>query len=165
MFVCLKFKLQFKWIKLSWIAADLQKLRPLNSMQIKAHIAAVLHVHFHSAVSTTLQPPSSIARGATTTTSVSVSWSQESGATGYYVSYQRQDLGAPPVVPPQYERIVGGATTSVTLSGLEPGTTYRIRVWSTDGTSVSSVARVMDVTTVEQGERCHEHVYITVIHV
>jgi len=79
-----------------------------------------------------------------------------SGATGYYVSYQRQDLGAPPVVTPQYERIVGGANTSVTLSGLEPGTTYRIRVWSTNGTSVSSEAGEMDVTTVESGE-CFLH--------
>ena len=67
------------------------------------------------------------------------------------MSYQRQDLGAPPVVTPQYERIVGGATTSVTLSGLKPGTTYRIRVWSTDGVSVSREAREMDVTTVEHG--------------
>ena len=74
-----------------------------------------------------------------------------SGATGYYVSYQRQDFGAPPVVTPQYERIVGGAT-SVTLSGLEPGTTYRVRVWSRDGTSVSSRAVEMDVATMESGE-------------
>ena len=107
------------------------------------------------AVSTALQPPSSITQGATTTTTVSVSWSPVSGATGYYVSYQRQDLGTPPVVTPQYERIVGGAT-SVTLSGLKPGTTYRIRVWSTDGTSVSSEAREVDVTTVENGE-CFVH--------
>ena len=56
------------------------------------------------------------------------------------------------MVTPQYERIVGGATTSVTLSGLEPGTTYRIRVWSTDGTSVSSGTREMDVTTIESGK-------------
>ena len=68
------------------------------------------------------------------------------------MSYQRQDLGAPPVVTPQYERIVGGATTSVTLSGLQPGTTYRIRVWSTDGTSVSNGTREIDVTTMENGE-------------
>ena len=68
------------------------------------------------------------------------------------MSYQRQDLGAPPVVTPQYERIVGGAT-SVTLSGLEAGTTYRIRVWSTDGRTVSSGAMETDVTTVESGER------------
>ena len=67
------------------------------------------------------------------------------------MSYQRQDLGTPPVVTPQYERIVGGAT-SVTLSGLEPGTTYRIRVWSRDGASVSSEAREMNATTVESGE-------------
>ena len=83
---------------------------------------------------------------------MSVSWSQVSNATGYYVSYQRQDLGAPPVVTPQYERIVGGATTSVTLSGLEPGTAYRIRVWSTDGTSVSNGTTNKDMTTVESGE-------------
>ena len=56
------------------------------------------------------------------------------------------------MVTPQYERIVGGANTSVTLSGLEPGATYRIRVWSTDGTSVSTEAREMNVTTVESGE-------------
>ena len=67
------------------------------------------------------------------------------------MSYQRQDLGTPPVVTPQYERIVGGDNTSVTLSGLEPGTTYRVRVWSTDGTSVSSEAVEMDVTAVESG--------------
>ena len=56
------------------------------------------------------------------------------------------------MVTPQYERIVGGATTSVTLSGLQPGTTYRIRVWSTDGTSVSNGTREIDVTTMENGE-------------
>ena len=70
------------------------------------------------------------------------------------MSYQSQDLGTPPVVTPQYKRILGGANTRVTLSGLEPGTTYRVRVWSTDGTSVSSEAREMDVTTVGSGERC-----------
>ena len=119
-----------------------------------------------------MQPPSSITQGAATTTSVSVSWPQVSGATGYYVSYQRQDLGAPPVVTPQYERIVEGATTSVTLSGLEAGTTYRIRVWSTDGTSVSSGAREMNVTTMESGERCKDracvhdsHTCITTMHI
>ena len=100
-------------------------------------------------VETAMQPPSSITQGAASTTTLSVSWSQVSGATGYYVSYQRQDLGTPPVVTPQYERIVGGGTTSVTLSDLEPGTTYRIRVWSTDGTSVSSGAGEMDVTTID----------------
>ena len=106
----------------------------------------------HAAESTTLQPPASITQGATSTTTVSVSWSQVSGTTGYYVSYQRQVLGTPPVVTPQYERIVGGDNTSVTLSDLEPGTTYRIRVWSTDETSVSSEAGAMDVATVESGE-------------
>ena len=110
-------------------------------------------------MTTALQPPS-ITPGATTTTSVSVSWSQVSGATGYYVSYQRQDLGAPPVVTPQYERIVGEATTNVTLSGLEPGTTYRIRVWSTNGTSVSSVAMEVDVTTMEKSENCYKYAWV-----
>ena len=108
------------------------------------------------AMNTALQPPSPITQGATTTTTVSVSWSPVSDAIGYYVSYQRQDLGAPPVVTPQYEKIVGGASASVTLSGLEPGTTYRIRVWSTNGASVTSEAGEMDVTTVESGE-CFLH--------
>ena len=63
---------------------------------------------------------------------------------------------------PQYERIVGGATTSVTLSGLEPGTTYRIRVWSTDGTSVSSGAGEINVATVESGELYIVHTSISV---
>ena len=56
------------------------------------------------------------------------------------------------MVTPQYERILGVNNTSVTLSGLEPGATYRIRVWSTDGTSVSSGAGEMDVATMESGE-------------
>ena len=56
------------------------------------------------------------------------------------------------MVTPQYERIVGGATTSVTLSGLEPGTTYRIKVGSTNGTSVRIGTGEMDVTTMESGE-------------
>ena len=65
------------------------------------------------------------------------------------------------MVTPQYERIVGGANTSVTLSGLQPGTSYRIRVWSTNGTSVSSQAGEVDVTTVESGRReiFYENVY------
>ena len=109
-------------------------------------------VPFMSFTASTLSAPSMVmTSGATTTTTVSVSWSPVSGATGYYVSYQRQDLGTPPVVTPQYERIVGGAT-SVTLSGLEPGTTYRIRVWSTDETSVSSEAGEMNVATMESGK-------------
>ena len=110
----------------------------------------------HTTVSTTLQPPSSATQGiqtiSTTLNSISVSWSQVPGAAGYYVSYQRQDVGTPPVMTPQYERIVGGATTSVTLSDLERGTTYRIRVWSTDWTSVSGGAREINVTTMESGE-------------
>ena len=56
------------------------------------------------------------------------------------------------MVTPQYERIVGGATTSVTLSALEPGTTYMIRLWSTDGTSVSNATGEKYVTTMEKGE-------------
>ena len=68
------------------------------------------------------------------------------------MSYQRQDLGTPTVVTPQYERIVGEASTSVTLSGLEPGTMYRIRVWSTNGTSVSSETGNRNVATMESGE-------------
>ena len=111
----------------------------------------------------------SITQGATITkmTSVSVSWSQVLNATGYYVSYQRQDLGTPAVVTPQYERIVGGATTSVTLSDLQPGTTYRIRVWSTNGASVSSGTGEMNVATMETGESFCTPAYfhsVTVLH-
>ena len=56
------------------------------------------------------------------------------------------------MVTPQYERVVGGASTSVTRSGLEPGTTYRIRLWSTNGASVSSVVAELNVATTESGE-------------
>ena len=69
------------------------------------------------------------------------------------MGYQRQDLGTPPVVTPQYERIVGGNNTFVMLSDMEQGTSYRIKVWSTDGMSVSSEAGEMDVTTVESGKK------------
>ena len=106
------------------------------------------HPSVHTAVSTTLPTPSAPAATSIMSDSISVSWSQVSGATGYYVSYQRQDLGTPSVVTPQYKR----TTTSVTLSGLEPGTPYRIRVWSTDGMSVSSEAGELDVTTMVIGE-------------
>ena len=109
-------------------------------------------LYLHVALTAIGSPSESITPGATTKTTVNVSWPRVSGATGYYVSYQRHDLGNPPVVTPQYERLVGETNNSVTLSGLEPGSTYRIRVWSTNGTSVSSVAREMDVTTVESGE-------------
>ena len=110
-------------------------------------------VPFMSFTASTLSPPSNLmTSGATTTTTVSVSWSPVSGATGYFVSCQRQDLGTPPVVTPQYERIVEGTSTSVTLSGLEPGTAYRVRVWSTNGSSVSNETGEMDVTTVESGK-------------
>ena len=116
----------------------------------------LITLYLLSLTASTLSAPSTLMiSGAATTTTVSVTWSPVSSATGYYVSYQRQDLGAPPVVTPQYEKILAGAT-SVTLSGLEPGTTYRIRVWSTNGTSVSSEAVEMDVTTVESSE-CFVH--------
>ena len=103
---------------------------------------------------TDLEAPSSepMTPATADTTTVTVSWPRVSGATGYYVSYQRQDLGAPPVVTPQYERLVGQANNSVTLRGLEPGTTYRIRVWSTDGTSVSRDVWERNVATMESGE-------------
>ena len=117
----------------------------------------------HSTEKAALKPPSNITTKVATTTTVSVSWPQVSGATGYYVSYQRQDLGAPPVVTPQYERIVGGATTSVTLSGLEPGTTYRIRVWSTNVTSVSNETVERNGTTVENGEKSVITMYMHIL--
>ena len=106
-----------------------------------------------------LQPPTSITQESILPTVMRVSWSQVPGATGYYLSYQRQDLGIPPVVTPQYERIVGANNINVTLSGLEPGIIYRIRVWSTNGASVSSVAMKKDVTTVESCKKhtqCHK---------
>ena len=56
------------------------------------------------------------------------------------------------MVTSQYERIVGRDNTSVTLSSLEPGTTYRIRVWSTNGASVSREAGERNVATMESGE-------------
>ena len=68
------------------------------------------------------------------------------------MSYQRRDLGTPPVVTPQYHERVVGMASSVTLSGLEPGTTYRIRVWSTNGASVSSAVAELNVATTESGE-------------
>ena len=137
-------------------AGGWQHLKPYCAILICYYLLCT----FSCLENTTLQPPSSITPGATTTSSVSVSWSQVLNATGYYVSYQRQDLGVPPVVTPQYERIVGGDNTSVTLSGLQPGTTYRIRVWSTNGASVSREAGEVDVTTVESGEAFCKPEYI-----
>jgi len=56
------------------------------------------------------------------------------------------------VVTPQYHERVVGMASSVTRSGLEPGTTYRIRVWSTNGASVSSGLAERNVATTESGE-------------
>ena len=70
------------------------------------------------------------------TTSITISWSTVSLATGYYVSYDRRDFEV--IITPKYMLVDGGSNGGATISDLEPGTMYRIRVWATNGTSVSS---------------------------
>ena len=70
------------------------------------------------------------------TTSITIAWSTISLATGYYISYERRDFEV--VITPKYMLVDGGSNGGATISDLEPGTMYRIRVWATNGVSVSS---------------------------
>ena len=70
------------------------------------------------------------------TTSITISWSTVSSASGYYISYDRRDFEV--IITPKYMLVDGGSASGATISDLEPGTMYRIRVWATNGTSVSS---------------------------
>ena len=70
------------------------------------------------------------------TTSITIAWSTVSSATGYYVSYDRRDFEV--IITPKYMLVDGGSNGDATISDLEPGTMYRIRVWATNGASVSS---------------------------
>ena len=83
------------------------------------------------------------------TTSITISWSTVSSAAGYYISYDRRDFEL--VITPKYMLVDGGSTGGATISDLEPGTMYRIRVWATNGTSVSSQPVVAYGKTIEEG--------------
>ena len=85
----------------------------------------------------------------TTSTSLTVSWRTVSLATGYYVSYDRRDFEL--IITPKYMLVDGGSTGGATISDLEPGTMYRIRVWATNGTSVSSQPAEVHGKTSEEG--------------
>ena len=83
-----------------------------------------------------LQGVSTVTIFTMTTTSLTVLWSTISSATGYYISYDRRDFEV--IITPKHMLVDGGSTGGATISDLEPGTMYRIRVWATNGTSVSS---------------------------
>ena len=79
-----------------------------------------------------------------------VSWTSVSGASGYYVGYDRQDFGIGTSTPSLFERVTGG--TTVTLSGLSPGSQYKVTVWSTNGAGVSEGNATISSSTLELGE-------------
>ena len=79
-----------------------------------------------------------------------VSWDSVSGASGYYVGYDKQGFGIGTSIPSLFERVTGG--TTVTLSGLSPGSQYEVTVWSTNGTGVGEGNATISSTTLEQGE-------------
>ncbi|WP_075793772.1 extracellular catalytic domain type 1 short-chain-length polyhydroxyalkanoate depolymerase [Massilia putida] len=83
-----------------------------------------------------LQPPAGLAVGATTSSSVTLTWTAASGATGYYV-YRNGS------------RVTAGAVTatSYTDSGLAASTTYNYQVSSTNGSSESALSAAVAGTT------------------
>lgn len=92
------------------------------------------------------------------TNGLTVSWDTVSMATLYYVGYSIQGFGIGTVFPPLFERVVG--STSVTLTGLTPGSQYVITVWSSNGAGVSAENSTTTVMTTEQGKYRSAYIYI-----
>ena len=100
-------------------------------------------------VLSSLSSPSNVQTSSITATSMVVSWDSVSGASGYYVGYDRQGFGIGTSTPSLFERVTGG--TTVILSGLSPGSQYEVTVWSTNGAGVSEGNATILSTTLEQG--------------
>jgi len=83
-----------------------------------------------------LQPPAGLAAGATTATSVALSWTQATGASGYHVYRNGAKITPAPVT---------GTTYAAT--GLAPSTTYSFQVASVNGTSESVLSAAVTKTT------------------
>jgi poly(3-hydroxybutyrate) depolymerase len=83
-----------------------------------------------------LQPPAGLAVGATTSNSVTLSWSAAGGATGYNVYRNGSRVNASAVT-----------ATSYTDTGLAASTTYSYQVSSTNGSSESALSAAVTGTT------------------
>ncbi|HEY1599447.1 MAG TPA: fibronectin type III domain-containing protein, partial [Pirellulales bacterium] len=77
---------------------------------------------------TVLSAPANVMATATSTTTATVSWSAATGATAYQIYYWNGSQGV-------MIGSVGSGTTSVTISGLSPGTTSYFAIVATNGTS------------------------------
>lgn len=83
-----------------------------------------------------VQPPANLSVSATTSNSVSLSWSAASGASGYNVYRNGARVNASPV-----------SATSFTDSGLAASTTFSYQVSSTGGSGESSLSGAVSATT------------------
>jgi cellulose 1,4-beta-cellobiosidase len=80
------------------------------------------------AAATVLSAPTNVVATATSTTTATLSWTAATGATSYQIYYWNGSQGV-------MIGSVGSATTSVTISGLSPGTTSYFAIVATNGTS------------------------------
>ncbi|MDB5906165.1 MAG: poly(3-hydroxybutyrate) depolymerase PhaZ [Massilia sp.] len=90
-----------------------------------------------------LQPPAGLAVGATTATSIALSWNAASGATGYNVYRNGSKITAAPIT-----------TMSYTSTGLAAGTTYSFQVSSVGNGSVESALSGAVSGTTSSGFAC-----------
>jgi endonuclease/exonuclease/phosphatase family metal-dependent hydrolase len=107
-----------------------------------ARISAYTRSPFPSAVTKAVAIPSALTVTSTTTTSATLAWGSSEGASRYQVQVDRSTAFTSPVT----------ATTTAltrTLSGLEPGTDYflRVRAVRTDGTALTGYSAAVPART------------------
>ncbi len=91
--------------------------------------------------------PVGVTAGSIASTSLTVSWTAVSGATGYVVRRAVGASGTLETVP----NAVAGAATSFTDSGLLPSTVYRYQVATVRGTDTSAFSPELSATTLAPG--------------
>ncbi len=90
-----------------------------------------------ASIITVPSPPVSAAATQITTNSFVANWAAATGATGYFVDVSTDNFST---FVPSYNNNAAGNSTTVSINGLLPGTTYqyRIRAANSSGNSVSS---------------------------
>lgn len=83
-----------------------------------------------------IQPPSNVSTVQESPTSIRVSWSPSSNATGYTISYSG---GSKEI----FVEISDGSTSNYLLTGLQSGTSYNISIVATSSSLPSDIVVVM----------------------
>lgn len=81
-------------------------------------------------------------------TNISLSWTADSSADGYVVNIYKPSTNWSE--PASWERYANTETTSITITNLDPGTTYTVRVYSSneEGAGSASYAELFVTTTI-----------------